>query len=119
MTLSCGDVKVEDIEDSSELPQVHWYFYEYKKFRRLNCSTFWKYEYQNDMCRVGNGKYPRFEGPVSYPCSLTPDSKSYKCEYSHPDIIPLKYKCVISSNGEKHHEIERVKKGPSEERTVY
>ena len=109
MTLSCGDVSLEDVADQSEPPRVDWYFYEYEKYRRLNCSTFWNYVYQNDVCRARTGKYPRFEGPASYPCSLSADSKSYRCEYSHPDIIPLKYKCVITSHGKEHREIEKVK----------
>ena len=88
---------------------MDWYFYEYMKYRRINCSTFWWYEYQIDLCRHGQGQYPRFEGPSSFPCSLSEDSKYYTCDYSHPDIIPMKYKCVISIRGDDYHEINKIK----------
>ncbi len=106
MNLLCGNVSTKDVSDP---PTVDWYFYEYKKYRRLNCSTFWQYEYKNDICRNGAGKYPRFEGPSSYSCILPSNSSYYVCKYSHKDVIPLKYKCVISTHTDDNYEIQKIK----------
>ena len=107
-TLSCGDVTVSS--PTSKPPKVEWFIGvredEFKSssshtFLPLNNTLYWHHKEQLHLCEHGVGHYPHPKGPSSYDCSRKKSRKDstevYTCDYTSRGIIPMSYRCKIST----------------------
>ena len=112
LNLSCGTVS---ISGHTKPPRVEWYFQANSStFLPLNDSSYWFQQYQLHLCKFGRGHYRRFEGPSSFDCAMKeklPNSTEvFICNYSHADIIPMQYRCRISTyQADKRYMAHKVK----------
>jgi len=115
--LSCGEVTVNG--PALKPPKVEWFMkvrdvesetlptdsfpesLPTNLFIPLNSTKYWHHKEQLHLCHRGLKQYPHPKGPSSYDCSrkkiLKDFTETYTCDFTSNDIIPMNYRCKIST----------------------